>query len=159
VSTLLIYIIQSVSWDFINSLQTKWSQSYLTTDGQSAILSWCQATICDSDQSFFSSLSKSYFDSCAVVVMGLPLWGEVGSLVYSHCWTSPAQCFSGQISVKLAMKFRLTYTLTQQLKLKLICDRQSVGQPVLVSDTHLGPAINFSFSLKFPSDSCGFIIL
>jgi hypothetical protein len=46
-----------------------------------------------------------------------------------------------------------------KLKLKLIYDRQSVGQCVLVSGAHLGPAINFSFSLKFPSDSCGFIIL
>jgi hypothetical protein len=42
-----------------------------------------------------------------------------------------------------------------QLKLKLIYDRQSV----LVSGAHLGPVTNFSFSFKFPSDSCGFVIL
>jgi hypothetical protein len=36
---------------------------------------------------------------------------------------------------------------------------QSVGQPVLVSGTHLGPATNFSFSLEFPSDSYWFVIL
>jgi hypothetical protein len=35
------------------------------------------------------------------------------------------------------------------MKLKLIYDRQSVGQSVLVSGTHLGPVTNFSFSLKF----------
>jgi hypothetical protein len=40
------------------------------------------------------------------------------------------------------------------LKLKLICDRQSVCQSVLVSGAHLGTLTNFSFSLKFPSDSC-----
>jgi hypothetical protein len=40
-------------------------------------------------------------------------------------------------------------------KLKLIYERQSV----LVSGAHLGPAINFSFSVKFPLDSCGFVIL
>jgi hypothetical protein len=45
------------------------------------------------------------------------------------------------------------------MKLKLIYDRQSVGQSDLVSGTHLGPATNFYFSLKFPLDSCGFIIL
>jgi hypothetical protein len=45
------------------------------------------------------------------------------------------------------------------LKLKLIYDRQSVGQSVLVSDVHLGPVANFSFSSKFPLDSCGFVIL
>jgi hypothetical protein len=45
------------------------------------------------------------------------------------------------------------------LKLKLIYDRQSVGQSVLVSGAHLGPVTNFYFSLKFPLDSCGFVIL
>jgi hypothetical protein len=45
------------------------------------------------------------------------------------------------------------------LKLKLIYDRQSVGQSVLVSGAHLGPVTNCSFSLKFPLDSCGFVIL
>jgi hypothetical protein len=37
--------------------------------------------------------------------------------------------------------------------------RQPVGQSVMVSDAHLGPATNFSFSLKFPLDNCGFVIL
>jgi hypothetical protein len=37
------------------------------------------------------------------------------------------------------------------LKLKLICNRQS--------GAHLGPVTDFSFSLKFPLDSCGFVIL
>jgi hypothetical protein len=46
-----------------------------------------------------------------------------------------------------------------KLKLKLIYDRQSVGQSVLVSGAHLGPVTNFSFSLKFLSDSCVFFIL
>jgi hypothetical protein len=46
-----------------------------------------------------------------------------------------------------------------KLKLKLIYDLQSVGQSVLVSGTHLGPATNFSFSLKFSLNSCGFVIL
>jgi hypothetical protein len=37
----------------------------------------------------------------------------------------------------------------KKLKLKLNYEAQSVGQSVLVSDSHLGPATNFSFSLKF----------
>jgi hypothetical protein len=41
----------------------------------------------------------------------------------------------------------------------LICDRQSVGQSALVSGAHLGPVTNFAFSLKFPLDSFGFVIL
>jgi hypothetical protein len=44
-------------------------------------------------------------------------------------------------------------------KSKLYYYRQSVGQSVLVSGTHLEPATNFSFSLKFSLDSCGFVIL
>jgi hypothetical protein len=45
------------------------------------------------------------------------------------------------------------------LKLKLISDRQSVGQSVLVSGAHLGPVTDFSFSLKSSVDSCVFVIL
>jgi hypothetical protein len=37
--------------------------------------------------------------------------------------------------------------------------RQSIGQSVLVSGTHLGSVTNFSFSLKLSLDSCGFLIL
>jgi hypothetical protein len=47
----------------------------------------------------------------------------------------------------------------RKLKLKLIYDRQSVGQSVLVSGAHLGPLTNCSLSLKFPSDICLFVIL
>jgi hypothetical protein len=46
-----------------------------------------------------------------------------------------------------------------RLQLQLSYDRQSVGQSVLVSGVHLGLLINFSFSLKCPLDSCGFVIL
>jgi hypothetical protein len=42
--------------------------------------------------------------------------------------------------------------------LKLCYDRQSVGQSVLVSGTHLGYVTNFPFSLKLSLDSCGFIL-
>jgi hypothetical protein len=45
------------------------------------------------------------------------------------------------------------------MKLKLIYDRQSVGQSVLVSGAHLGPATNFTLSSKFSSDSCVFVTL
>jgi hypothetical protein len=47
--------------------------------------------------------------------------------------------------------------MIKTVKLKLIYDRQSVGQSVLVSGLHLGPMTNFSFSLKSPLDSCGFV--
>jgi hypothetical protein len=55
--------------------------------------------------------------------------------------------------LKLKLKLKL------KLQLKLIYDRQSVGQSVLVLGAHQGPVTNFSFSLKFLLDSCGFVIL
>jgi hypothetical protein len=64
--------------------------------------------------------------------------------------------------LRSACKLRFTCLsakLKLKLKLKLIYDRQSVGQSALVSGTHLGPVTNFSFSLKFSLDSCGFVIL
>jgi hypothetical protein len=47
--------------------------------------------------------------------------------------------------------------LKLRLKLKLNYDRQSVGQSVLVSGTHMGPVTNFSFSFKFSLDICYFV--
>jgi hypothetical protein len=49
--------------------------------------------------------------------------------------------------------------LEVEVEPKLIYDRKSVGKSVLVSGAHLGPVTNFSFSLKFPLDSCGFVNL
>jgi hypothetical protein len=43
-------------------------------------------------------------------------------------------------------------------RLKLIYDRQSVDQSVLVPGTYLGLVTNFSLSLKCSLDSCGFVI-
>jgi hypothetical protein len=42
-----------------------------------------------------------------------------------------------------------TAALKLKMKLKLIYDRQSVGQSVMVSGAHLGPLTNFSFAMRF----------
>jgi hypothetical protein len=65
------------------------------------------------------------------------------------------------LAVLITSPFCICLNLKLKLKLlsKLIYDRQSVGQSILVSGTHLGPGTNFSFSIKFPLDSCGFVIL
>jgi hypothetical protein len=52
---------------------------------------------------------------------------------------------------------QLHFDVCKKSKTKLNYDRQSVGQSVLVSGTHLGPANNFCFCLKFSLDSCGFV--
>jgi hypothetical protein len=59
------------------------SQRYLTTDSQSASLSWCQATIRARDQLPFSL--KFSLDSCGFVVLWLSLWREDGSVIYCCC--------------------------------------------------------------------------
>jgi hypothetical protein len=51
------------------------------------------------------------------------------------------------------------YFLTSKSKSKSHYDRQSVGQFVLASGAHLGPATNFSFSLKFSFRQLRFVIL
>jgi hypothetical protein len=51
------------------------SQIYLTTDGQSASLSWCQATIRAHDQ-FFFLLEIFFIDRCGFVILWHPLWWE-----------------------------------------------------------------------------------
>jgi hypothetical protein len=105
------------------------------------------------------------------VDVGCPLWWEDGSVVYSCCWASPAQSFLGpnpaghsqiwdsfnleyQVPVFIYPKNRVAYLypcwdLSQKSKAKLYYDRQSVGQSLLVSGTHLGPATNSSKNFFF----------
>jgi hypothetical protein len=61
------------------------SQSYVTTDGQSANLSWCQAPPGAYDQIFITARQLRF----------LSLRRENGSAVYNCCWFSPAQSFLG----------------------------------------------------------------
>jgi hypothetical protein len=60
------------------------SESYVTTDGKSASLSWNTAPIWG-------------LQTVAGLLMwgALSLWREDGSVVYNCCWPSPAQSFSG----------------------------------------------------------------
>jgi hypothetical protein len=80
-------------------------------------------------------------------------------VVKQQAWSSRKitfPCLSFLPSPVYRYKYRLGWS---SLKLKLIHDRQSVGQSVLVSGAHLGPATYFTFSLKFPLDGCVFFIL
>jgi hypothetical protein len=161
----------------------------VTTNGQKANLSWCQAST-----TRFLLLS----DSCRYAHVGHPPCWQDGSIVYNRCWASPVQSSLGLSPIRVmimfyCLKFETLQTwwashhiyipqeqdgpvippdnrfhtlhtepitrLLLKLKLKLICNRRSVGQSVLVSGAHLGPVTDFSFSLKFPLDSCVFVIL
>jgi hypothetical protein len=82
---------------------------------------------------------------------------------YSHniqCYINTEHIFPDALLNKMFfLKMTTKRLLLETMKLKLIYDQQSVGQSVLVSGAHLGPVTNFSFSLKFPLDSCGFVTL
>jgi hypothetical protein len=99
-----------------------------------------------------------------------------GSVIYNCCWPSPVHSFSsrpyftvrfetslfvasydwqgygGGIRPRLHMGFWST-NCVKKSKSKLYYDRQSVGQSVLVSSTHLGPTTRFLLL----SDSCMFV--
>jgi hypothetical protein len=64
------------------------SESYITTDGQSASPSWNKGPIWDLRPDFYY---------CQTVA-GLLMWGALSedwSVVYNCCWSSPTQSFSG----------------------------------------------------------------
>jgi hypothetical protein len=62
------------------------SQIYVTSDGQSASLSWFQAPIWGWRPYFCCWLTcAGFFD------VGRSLWRENGSAIYNSCWSSPAQ--------------------------------------------------------------------
>jgi hypothetical protein len=74
----------------------------------------------------------------------------LGSLsVYSY----DSQGYGGGILSRL-------HTGQQQAEVEVEVNlRPTVSRPVCLGVRSLGPATNFSFSSKFPSDSCGFVIL
>jgi hypothetical protein len=74
-------------------LASSQGQSYVTTDGLSAIQSCCQAPSGTQGQIFVFLLLS---DSCGFLDVERLLWLEDGSVVYNSCWPSPAQSFSGQ---------------------------------------------------------------
>jgi hypothetical protein len=105
-------------------------QSYITEDSQSVSLSWCQAPIWDPRPIF--PLSLIILDSCGFVDVGRPLWREVGSLVFSFSWASPAQLFSdlsptGLTSLFYCLYFWDSHNLQSQIPV-FISPRNSVAQ-------------------------------
>jgi hypothetical protein len=51
------------------------------------------------------SLFNYFLGSCGCVVVGRPHWREIGSVVFSHCWASPAESFSGLSPAGVMTKF------------------------------------------------------
>jgi hypothetical protein len=72
------------------------SQSYSTTEAQSASLSRYQVTIWDPRPISASLPGKLYLDSLAIVIMRRLLWRKDVSVIYNSCWALPVQSFSGE---------------------------------------------------------------
>jgi hypothetical protein len=76
------------------------SESYVTTDGQPASLSWSKAPIWGSRPDLYY-LCHSY----GLVLVGRPLRREVGAVFCMCCWPLPAQSFSGPSPLGLETVF------------------------------------------------------
>jgi hypothetical protein len=119
------------------------SESYVPTDGQPASLSWSKAPI-------WGLRPDLYYlcDSYGLVLVGRPLWREVGSVLCICCWPLPAQSFSGPSPLGLETIF---YCLTFETSLFVASyDSQGHGggiQPRLHTGVSL---LYFSWSLITP---------
>jgi hypothetical protein len=91
------------------SLYLIWAELYVTTDGQPASLSWNKAPIWGLRPDLYY-LGESY----GLVLVGLPLWREDGSVFYICCWPLPAQSFFGLSPLGLTIIF---YCLTFETSL------------------------------------------
>jgi hypothetical protein len=75
------------------------SESYVTTDGQSASLSWNKAPIWGSRPDIYYSLTVT-----VLFFVGRPLWREDGSGFCICCWHLPAQSFLGPSPLGIATR-------------------------------------------------------
>jgi hypothetical protein len=95
-------------------------QSYVTTDCQSASLSWNKAPI-------WGLRPDNYYcrTVASLLMKGSSLWWEDESVVYSCCWLSPSQLLSGSSPVGLLIIF---YCLRFETSLFVSsCDSQGYG--------------------------------
>jgi hypothetical protein len=125
----------------VNSLLKK---SYIMTDGQSASVSWCQELISDPRPNFL--LSFIIFLTVESVDVGRPFWREVGSIVLSCFWASPAETFLGLSPAGLMTITYLRMRLNQpKSRSHVTTHSQSVSQYVKVSSPlwDLWPDITF----------------
>jgi hypothetical protein len=86
----------------LSQLLSAESESYVTTDGQSASLSWYKAPIRGLRPDFFPFGIWNASDSYDLDSVGRPLWREDGSVFCMCRWSLPAQSFSGPSPLGLA---------------------------------------------------------
>jgi hypothetical protein len=124
-----------------NLVWTKFEpESYVTTDGQSASLSWNKSPIWGLRPDFITVRQLRIY-------VGRCLWQDDGSVVYNCCWSSPAQSLSQIRDFPFVasydsqgygggMRPRLHTglpKLKRQSQSHIATDGQSVSQSILVS--------------------------
>jgi hypothetical protein len=120
--------------------------SYIVADGLSASSSWCRAPNGAHNQ-ILISLAVISSSRCRAPSPISPMNRVIQPKVKSQSHVSAGrnfQCCNWEGCIS---------------KSKSHYDRQAVGQSVLVSCSHLGPATNFSFSLRFSFRQFLFVIL
>jgi hypothetical protein len=104
------------------------SESYITTDGQSASLAWNKAPIWGLTTRFLLVSDRYGFAD-----VGRSLWREDGSVVYNLCWSSPAQWFlgpspAGLVTIFCCLRFE-TFPFHRFLRLAGLQWRYSTPPP------------------------------
>jgi hypothetical protein len=88
----------------------------------------------------FFPLFNCFIDSCRFVYLGRPIWREVGSVVFSCCWASPAEAFSGLCPSENDDHIFMISELKVKVKVTLqLTVSQSLSRLVLVITSGLGP--------------------
>jgi hypothetical protein len=113
------------------------SQSYLTTDGQSASLSWYQTPIWNPWPTVLYTSMETSLDSRGFAIMWRPLWREDKAVIYRCCWASPEQSFSGLRPVWLITIFySINFISPQTLRsTSAYLFPQEYGDPVIAIGT------------------------
>jgi hypothetical protein len=140
------------------------SQSYITTDGQSASLSWCQPPIWD-PRPIFLLHSLIISGQLRVCWYGAPSLTRGRACSFQLLLGLASGVFLGRESRRtndhiLLSRYRDSPSTEDhwnaaKIKIKLYCDRRSVGQFVLVSGPLVVPMTRFYISL---SDSPFFLL-
>jgi hypothetical protein len=117
------------------TILVSYSQSYLTTDGQSASLSWCQATIWDQRTIFLFSSIEVISRQCGFLITMCPLWREDMSVIdlYNCFWACLRSHSRARVPQNSSPLFTVSFETPPiwRARSPRICIAQGQGGPAL----------------------------